>query len=284
MPVDPPPSGNMLVQVLRTYPAKRPPYPFAPLGERSVARAYEKALSRARSLIYVEDQYMWSNEIARVFARALDRSKELRLIAVLPRYPDRDGAVTGPLNRIGQEEALSLVSKAGGDRVAVYDLENEEGRPIYVHAKVCVIDDLWVAIGSDNLNRRSWTHDSEVSCAVIDPALDERAPRDPAGSGAHARVLARTLRLRLWREHLGETVTDAELLDPSAGFEAWHRVASALDAWHAGGRKDARPPGHARAHSPEKVSRAAALWARPLNRFVVDPDGRPAELKRKDRM
>jgi phosphatidylserine/phosphatidylglycerophosphate/cardiolipin synthase-like enzyme len=177
-----PPAGNVAVQVLRTYPAKRVPFPFAPRGERSIARAYAKALGRARSLIYVEDQYLWSPEVGRVFAQALTRSSGLRMIAVVPRHPDRDGAVSGPLNRIGQQEALRIVRAAGGDRVAVYDLENEAGRPIYVHAKLCVIDDVWMAVGSDNLNLRSWTHDSEVCCGVIDSARDQRAPRIRAGS------------------------------------------------------------------------------------------------------
>jgi phosphatidylserine/phosphatidylglycerophosphate/cardiolipin synthase-like enzyme len=277
---DPPSAGKIAVQVLRTYPAKRPPFPFAPRGERSVARAYAKALARARSLIYVEDQYLWSTDVARFFAEALRRSPELRLIAVVPRYPDRDGRVSGPLNRIGQQEALAMMRAAGGDRVAVYDLENESGRPIYVHGKLCVIDDLWMTVGSDNLNRRSWTHDSEAACAVLDPERDDRPPVDPAGLGDGARVLPRQLRSTLWREHLGTDVTEAELLDPRAGFEAWRRVADELDAWHAGGQHGPRPGGRARRHQPLAVPAWVSLWARPLYRLGVDPDGRPRDLKR----
>ncbi len=41
-----PPDGPLAVQVLRTYPARRRAYPFAPEGERSIARAYLKAFSR----------------------------------------------------------------------------------------------------------------------------------------------------------------------------------------------------------------------------------------------
>jgi phosphatidylserine/phosphatidylglycerophosphate/cardiolipin synthase-like enzyme len=273
-------AGEMAVQVLRTYPAKRPRFPFAPHGERSVARAYAKALERARSLIYVEDQYLWSADVARFFAAALRRSPELRLLAVVPRYPDRDGVITGPLNRIGQQEALAILRDAGADRVAVFDVEREDGRPIYTHGKLCIIDDVWVAVGSDNLNRRSWTHDSEASCAVIDSAVDEREPLDPGGLGDRARVLARTLRLSLWREHLGADVPEDELLDPRKAFEVWQRRADALERWHASGSRGPRPPGRVRHHRPKRVSPLTSLWGRPLYRLAVDPDGRPRKLKR----
>jgi phosphatidylserine/phosphatidylglycerophosphate/cardiolipin synthase-like enzyme len=271
------------VQVLRTYPAKRPAFPFAPRGERSIARAYTKALENARSLIYIEDQYLWSTDVASLFADALRRSPELRLIAVVPRYPDRDARFSGPLNRIGQQQALAMLHEAGDERVAVYDLESEAGLPIYVHGKLCLIDDLWMTVGSDNLNRRSWTHDSEAACAVLDPEHDPRHPVDPGGLGDGARVLPRNLRLALWHEHLGADLPDAELLDPETGFQAWIRAAQALDTWHATAQKGPRPNGRARRHRPKPVSAWASWWSRPLYRLAVDPDGRPRDLKRSDR-
>jgi phosphatidylserine/phosphatidylglycerophosphate/cardiolipin synthase-like enzyme len=273
-------AGDVAVQVLRTYPKKRPPFPFAPNGERSIARAYIKAFRRARSFVYIEDQYLWSTEIAGVLAAALHREPDLRVVAVVPRYPDRDGRVSGPLQRIGQLEAAELVRRAGGDRVGLFDIENEDGGPIYVHAKVCIVDDVWMTIGSDNLNVRSWTHDSELTCALLDPALDERAPRDPADRGDGARRLPRDVRLRLWREHLGHEVPEERLLDPVAAFEVWNEAASRLDAWHANGRSGARPAGRVRRHEPEPVARWSTLWARPIHRLAVDPDGRPRALRR----
>src|SRR5215212_1075367 len=222
---DPAPAGPHAVQGLRTSPAKRPPLPFAPSGERSIARAYLKALWRARRLIYLEDQYLWSEDVAQVLADALRRSPELRLIAVVPRFPDQDGRMTGPPNRIGQQAALDTVRAAGGDRVAVYDLENRQGTPIYVHAKVCVVDDTWCSIGSDNLNLRSWTHDSELSCAVLDGTPDGRVPEDPGDRGDGARRFPRDLRLRLWAEHLGTPQDDPRLLDADEGMVAWREVA-----------------------------------------------------------
>jgi hypothetical protein len=114
------------------------------------------------------DQYLWSTAVVAALARALREAPELRLIAVIPRFPDQGGRLSLPPNLVGRIDALETPQRAGGDRVAVYSPENAEGTPIYVHAKVCVVDDTWAIIGSDNLNRRSWTHDPELSCAVVD--------------------------------------------------------------------------------------------------------------------
>lgn len=280
---DPPPLGPHAVQVLRTYGDKHPGYPFAPHGERSVARAYAKAFRLARKLIYVEDQYLWSDLVAEGIRRALEESPDLRVIVVVPRYPDADSRLSGPPSRFGQLQAMRLLQRAAPDRVGIYDLENADGVPIYVHAKICVVDDVWLTCGSDNFNRRSWTNDSELTCAVIDTTLDEREPRDVSGSGDGARRLARDLRLEVWSEHLGLDRDDPALLDPVAAFDRWRRTASDLDAWHAGDRQGPRPPGQIRRHEPEPVSRLQALWAGPLYRLVYDPDGRPRRLRRQGR-
>jgi phosphatidylserine/phosphatidylglycerophosphate/cardiolipin synthase-like enzyme len=280
MAARPGPAGTHAVQVLRTYPAKRPPYPFAPDGERSIARAYAKAFRRAQRLIYIEDQYLWSATVAVPLAEALRASPDLRLIALVPRYPEQGGLFSEPPELVGHQEALDLVREAGGDRVAVYDLENDEGTPVYVHAKVCIVDDVWATVGSDNLNLRSWTHDSELSCAVVDGARDERSPRDPAGLGDGARVFARDLRLRLAAEHLRGAADEDDLVDPVRAFDAWRSAADALDRWYAGGCAGPRPPGRVRPHRPDPLPRWAGWWARIVYRLVVDPDGRPRELRR----
>jgi len=273
---DPSPVGPHVVQVLRTYGHKRPAYPFAPRGERSVARAYAKAFAQAGSLIYVEDQYLWSDLVTQGMAEALERSPELRVIIVVPRYPDADRGMSGPPARFGQLQAMRLLRRTAPDRVGIYDLENADGVPIYVHAKICVVDDVWFTCGSDNFNRRSWTNDSELTCAVIDTTLDAR---EPAEHGP--RRLARDLRLEVWAEHLGLSEDDPVLLDPVAGFEKWGAAAAGLDSWHAGGMEGPRPPGQVRRHEPEPVSRRQAVWAGPLYRLLYDSDGRPLPMRRR---
>jgi phosphatidylserine/phosphatidylglycerophosphate/cardiolipin synthase-like enzyme len=249
-------------------------YPFAPQGERSIARGYLKALSQARELIYLEDQYLWSRDVAEPFARALADNPGLRLVAVLPRYPDQDGRMSLPPNLVGRIEALRMLSDAGGDRVAVYSVENHAGVPVYVHAKVCIIDDVWACVGSDNLNRRSWTHDSELACAVLDNT-DSGSSRQCASDGFASR-----LRVTLAREHL-DSCDDAELRPPLAMYDAFAQSAARLDDWHTAGGHGPRPPGRLRSYPTPHLSGWTRGWAGALYRAVYDPDGRAAPMRRR---
>ena len=275
---DPPEAGTCSLQVLRTYPNRWPGYPFAPRGERSIARGYAKALRRARRLVYIEDQYLWSTGIAKVFADALRREPRLHLVAVVPRFPDQDAELTIPVALHGHTQALDMVKEAGGDRVLVLDLENEAGRPVYVHSKVCVVDDVWATVGSDNFNRRSWTHDSELTAAVVDEQHDPREPLDPAGLGDGARVFARNLRLELWREHLG-LPDDEGLVDLDDALGALRRSVAALDSWYDGGCEGPRPPGRLRTHVMAVPTVLQRVLASTPYRAFVDPDGRPPRMK-----
>ncbi len=283
---DPAPRGSMHVQLVRTYPylGRTRRYPFAPRGERSVARAYGHVLERAHRLIYVEDQYFWSAEVVDCFTRALAADPKLHLIAVIPHFPDQNGRISLPMNLVGREEALHAVYAAGGDRVGVYGVENHAGTPVYVHAKVCVIDDVWASVGSDNINRRSWTHDSELSCAVVDSAADDRAPSVIDRFGDGARRFARELRLELLREHLDrDNGDDADLIDPQTAFQTVRAGADRLQAWHDAGQTGRRPPGRLRPYALPPMSRATRIWAAPLYRTLADPDGRPPWLRRSRR-
>ena len=248
---DPPPeAGRHQVQLLRTYPRKRPAYPFAPEGERSIARAYTRAFARARRLVYVEDQYFWSDVVATALAEALERRPELQVIGVVPRFPEEDSRLGGPPMTYGQRRAWETLHEAGGDRFALFDLENDAGTPIYVHAKVCVVDDHWMTVGSDNLNLRSWTHDSELTCAVVDP--DGDLPRD--------------LRTSLWAEHLGLPSDDPRLLDLDGAMSLWQERVGA-------------PGSRVSRHVPPVLGPVTRRWAAAAYRTVYDPDGRPRPLR-----
>jgi phosphatidylserine/phosphatidylglycerophosphate/cardiolipin synthase-like enzyme len=298
-PPPPVPGGTHLVQLLRTYPDLRHgrDYPFARGGERSVARGYSKALARARQLVYIEDQYLWSPDVAQAFVESLRRNTELRVIAVLPHLPDQNHPLSRLPQQYGRIEALSRMTEAAGDRVAAYGIENHAGTPVYVHAKICVMDDWWATVGSDNFSRRSWTHDSELSVVVLDTT-----------GGDHG-AYARRLRLTLAAEHLDRKVgpaefpgdisriqtgiapgdlDDATLLEtmadcvaPQGMFDAFAASAARLQAWVDNGRQGVRPPGRLRPIRDPELSTLTRLWAAPLYRVVHDPDGRPKALRKR---
>jgi phosphatidylserine/phosphatidylglycerophosphate/cardiolipin synthase-like enzyme len=166
-----------------------------------------------------------------------------------------------------------------------------DGWPVYVHAKLCVIDDVWATVGSANLNVRSWAHDSELSVAILDEQRDTRPPADPGGLGDGARRFARELRLELMREHLDlndradgdPAVADELLLDPDRAAQTVRHRAAELDACHAGGRRGPRPPGRLRRHDLGPTGGKLEAWTRwlmtPAYRSFLDPDGRPLGMR-----
>jgi phosphatidylserine/phosphatidylglycerophosphate/cardiolipin synthase-like enzyme len=136
-----------------------------------------------------------------------------------------------------------------------------------VHAKACVIDDTWSTIGSDNFNRRSWTHDSELSAVVID--------RDAS--------YARRLRLTLAAEHLERSPDEMDdCVDAAGMFAAYAECAARLDEWYDDGRQGPKPPGRLRRMRPPELGRVTRALALVPYLLMHDPDGRPRALRRTD--
>ncbi|MBD8507582.1 phospholipase [Hoyosella sp. G463] len=280
MSAPPPPVGSCAVQVLCTYPRRVPPFPFARDGERSIAHAYAKALRRARALVYVEEQYLWSRDVAEVFASALRRNARLRMVIVVPRLVYETSPMRSIPALLGHGAALRALCRAAPDRVIVVDVENHDSAPVYVHAKVCVVDDVWACVGSGNLNHRSWTYDSELTAAFVDATRDPRTPMDAAGTGEGARIAARDLRLELAVEHLDRDPHDvADLIDPLRFFQAIRRSAHRLEQWHHDGEHGPRPPGRLRPHKAASLSPWQAAIAAPLYEAMIDPDGRSWRMR-----
>ena len=84
----------------------------------------------------------------------------------------------------------------------------------YVHAKVIVVDDVFVGIGTTNLTRRAFFHEGEIHAFAVPEQL-RAAADNPAFS----------LRTALWAEHLGlpPSFGASLLADPMAAFEYFRR-------------------------------------------------------------
>ena len=93
-----------------------------------------------------------------------------------------------------------------------------------MHAKVGIVDDRWLTVGSANLNAHSLLNDTEMNVVT-----------DDAG-------LARATRVRLWAEHLE--------LDPDDGRRRATRVALVDEHWRPDRRRAARAPRTRRCRRP----------------------------------
>ena len=237
------PNGTHIVQTLRTFPNNASrlgqawPYNFAPHGEFGLRLAYRNAIGNARDYIYIEDQYMVGEDISHAIATAMRRSNRLQVILVTAPEPDMPGFIRDAFD-FHQNRFVHRLNAVDSSRVQIFHLENRAlgrcaalgtagGTGIYCHSKVCIVDDIWAVIGSCNTLRRSLTHDTEISIAVLDETVEHGR-----------RKFARDLRIELWREHLGLTAAQVPLIeDPVAGAAQWRTRA---------GRSPARAVVHTR--------------------------------------
>jgi phosphatidylserine/phosphatidylglycerophosphate/cardiolipin synthase-like enzyme len=118
--------------------------------------------------------------------KQLTDSTHLHVIVILPPHADTFFYEVAHWARANALAALTAGLPRTGieyDRVAIYDLwldrtaTDSRNRGIYVHAKAQTYDGDLLVCGSANLNRRSFTCDSELNCAVLDPAVVEAYQR-----------------------------------------------------------------------------------------------------------
>jgi len=175
-------AGNVEAQIVSTIPEHH--YAGAWSGSFRILEAYLRAIRAAQRFIYLENQFLWSPEIVAALRDKLlhPPSPEFRLVMLLP-----SRANSGEDDTQGQLGVLAQADEQGKHFLACTIFARSAGVtsvPVYVHAKVGIVDDEWLMVGSANLNDRSLFNDTEVGVVTCDAAL------------------ARAARIRLWSEHL----------------------------------------------------------------------------------
>jgi len=198
-------AGDVEAQVVRTLPAGT--YRAVRRGDYSILESYIGALRSAERFVYIENQFLWSPEIVSILAQKLENppSDDFRVLVVLPARAN-DGA---DISR-GQVAALIHAADESTRFLActIYARSRNLRDPVYIHAKIGIVDDRWLTVGSANLNAHSLFHDTEMNVVTHDPDL------------------ARATRLRLWSEHLELPLEDVEGDPITLIDEHWERIAS----------------------------------------------------------
>jgi len=123
------------------------------------------SIRAAKRCIYMENQYFTSPLIARELARRLAEPKGPEVILVSTEHsPSYFDQMTMDRTRLGFIKTLKAADKHG--RMRAYSPVTAMGKTIIVHAKLTIIDDTLLRIGSANLNNRSLGFDTECDLAL----------------------------------------------------------------------------------------------------------------------
>ncbi|KAJ8519021.1 hypothetical protein ONZ45_g3982 [Pleurotus djamor] len=216
--------------------------------EHSIEHAYLKAIHQSEHFIYIENQFFITstvvndvrveNRIGEAISQRIIRAhregtpfKCCILIPLLPGFTfpvDHSDAsairiILECQNRTiarGPHSIFGRLRKEGinpDDYISVFSLRNWAKlrggvlttEQVYIHGKVCIVDDRWAIIGSANINERSQRgdRDSELAAVIRDTDLIDCTM---AGKPFKVGRFAHSLRVRLMREHLG---IDVDALD-----------------------------------------------------------------------
>ena len=193
-------------QILRSY---------SPDEDYGIWDAYRNLFSKAKKSIYIENQYPFEDgEVLKVLIDNIENkkkdNKEFRVIIVAPVMPDHYDTEI--------RKNLAKLIKMNSDKIAAYSLVSTSGErriPIYVHAKIAVVDDEWSIVGSANLDRFG---------------MGGATSKQPRGSSemailVHGKEQALALRNMLAKEHLG-SAAPANPDDFNIVFDAFKNVAA----------------------------------------------------------
>jgi phosphatidylserine/phosphatidylglycerophosphate/cardiolipin synthase-like enzyme len=213
---------------------------------REVEESLLAQIAGAKKFIYSENQYLTAPKIAEAIGRRLREADPPEIVLVQPLVAD------GWLEQQAMDHARALLVRG------LLELDHE-GRfglfnpftgdtPIYVHAKLMIIDDQVLRIGSANFNNRSLGLDSE--CDVF---IDCARP-----GNAHACDPIRALRCSLIAEHCG--------LEESEVAEVLGEGGSMLDLIRARGQSNRRTL------RPFEVPKPNAVQESMAESQVLDPE------------
>lgn len=237
---------NVRVAVSRSMPAYRDRGSVL-----EIERVYLELIARARRFIYAESQYFSSRRIAEAIAGRLEQTDGPEVVLVNP------VTAHGWLEPIAMDtararlfEALRRLDRHG--RLRLYHPVTAGGEAIYVHAKLMVVDDEVLHVGSSNMNNRSMRLDTECD-VTIDASLE---------GNAQAAVGIARIRSSLLAEHLD--------VAPDRIDDVFSRTGSLIRTV-----ESLRSPG--RSLIPYRVPNLQDVEKWLADNEVLDPDG-PGEM------
>ena len=157
------------VAIARTVPAWR----GAP-GAHEIAALSLAAIAAAKHMIYLENQYFtWPLATEALAARLVEPDGPEVVLIVSENSPSYFDRLT--MDRARAKALWRLRASDVYGRFHALAPYAEGGRPIVVHAKLMIVDDILARISSANLNNRSHGFDTEAELVIEATEVAERA-------------------------------------------------------------------------------------------------------------
>ena len=177
-----------------------------------IERLYVHQIACARHSIYAESQYFASRRIAEAIAARLGEPDGPDIVIINPEQAD------GWLEQQAMDNARARLVEALRARdthgkLRIYHPFTARGEPIYVHAKILIVDDQVLRVGSSNMNNRSMRLDTECD-VTIDTRLTANAGREDRVRAIRDELIAEHLDLPA--ERVAAVIADRGLI---AGIE-----------------------------------------------------------------
>lgn len=137
-------------------------------GVHEVEKLYLDTIQRAQRYLYIENQYFTSPKIFKALAASLEKENGPEIIMVMP-Y-STDGWLSQHTMDVMRNRAMKELRRADkSSRLGIFYAHQDglqDAESIKIHAKVMIIDDIFIRIGSSNLNNRSMGLDTEYDLAL----------------------------------------------------------------------------------------------------------------------
>jgi phosphatidylserine/phosphatidylglycerophosphate/cardiolipin synthase-like enzyme len=166
------------------------------------------AIAAAQRFVYIESQYFANRRIAEAMADRLREPDGPEFVVVNPETAQ--GWLSEKAMGVARAKLLALLREADvHGRFRLYVPVTGDRQPVYVHAKVMVVDDRLLRIGSSNLNNRSMGLDTECDLSI------EAVAGTPRQEEIAATIAG--FRDRLLGEHLDVPADDVAALVAETG-------------------------------------------------------------------
>lgn len=160
------PSGIQADLTGATVGISRTQAPWKTFEERREGEAATlAAIASAQRALYLENQYLTSPIVAEALAQSLEEPDGPDIVLVSTQHaPSWFDQMTMDRTRSAFLRRLETSDRHG--RLHAYSPVTETGQTIIVHAKLAIIDDRFVRLGSSNMNNRSEGFDTECDLTI----------------------------------------------------------------------------------------------------------------------